>query len=258
MIALLLALQLSGASIEGIRPEILDGHTVRFYEGSASVGGGLGLAVIPHPYSTDSTYLEVDVFKVGLNGRDGGGLEDGHFYFYVLKSDTQTGIVASRAEFYRDVILPPGGPWMARKLPYGHPYRAIFGGFPPVHVSGWPQPSMIFTGAQYSGAWMALANGVASTWAAVSLQNWIPDNARLGNFIFEVRDRGQGLAGSCYVRSYGGQNTGVLVGSTSPLSPFAFLSIELRTNSNREIEYKCTAGVRLFIQVRGYAMTEPS
>ena len=106
---------------------------------------------------------------------------------------------------------------------------------------------------------MALANGNGDgAWKIVSLSNWIPDNARLAHLITEVRDGGLGVAGSCYVRSYGGQPTGILVGSTSPSAPFSFLSLEIRTNSDRNIEYRCTTGSRLWIQVRGYSMTEPS
>ena len=258
MLSLVLSLQLSSAFLTGIRPEVFDGHTMRFYEGAASVGGGTDVAVFYYPHSPTSTYLEVDIYNIGLNGRDGGGLEDGHFYFYLLKSETETGIVASRAESYSGVIEPEGGPWLVRKLPYGHPYRAAFGGFPPVHISGWPQPSIIFTDSQYGGPWMALANGAATAWTTVPMTNWIPDNARLGNFIFEVRDARLGKAGSCYVRSYNGQATGILIGSTSPMSPFSFMAIELRVDSSRNIQYRCTPGVALYIQVRGYAMTEPS
>lgn len=241
----------------GIRPEPLNGNVMRFYEGSAAVYP-LEQVTVGNPYSPDSKYLEVDVTNVGLNGRDGGGLEDGHFYFYLLKSSSAIGIVASRAIYYSDVILPPGGPWSIRKLPYGHPYRVSFGGFPPAHIDSWPQPSVLFTDSQYSSAWMAMAGGLAEDWTSVSVSNWIPDNARVGDFIFQTRDRGAGVAGSCYVRSYSGQPSGILVGSTNPWAPFSFLSARVRVNSAGQIEYKCSHGSKLYIQVRGYSMTEPS
>ena len=251
---------LTGEYIVGMRPEPVDGHTMRIYSGSAAVYSATGIeqAIIPWPYPSSTHYLDLDVNVVGINGRDGGGLEDGHFYFYVLKSATQTGVIASRAIYYSQLILPPGGPWAVRKLPFGIPYRAAFGGFPPAHIDSWPQPSILFTDAQYGDPWLAIFGGRATSWTPISLEAWIPDNARVADLIAEVRDARVNIQGSCYIRSYGGQPTGILIGSTSTASPFAFQSVRIRTNSHRFIEYRCSAGSGLNIQVRGYSMTEPS
>ncbi len=145
-----------------------------------------------------------------------------------------------------------------RKLPYGHPYRAAFGGFTPVHIDAWPQPTVIFTDSEYRSAWMPLVAGSALDWTSVDVTPWVPDNARLGHFIFETRDGGVNTAGSCYVRSYGGQTVGLLVGSSSPTTQSAFMSAPLRLDSTGHLQYRCAAGSRLYIQIRGYSMTEPS
>lgn len=245
--------------LSGIRPEVVGGNVMRFFDGVAVDSSGHAQITVSRFHDTAS-YLQVDVTTVGLNGRDTGGLEDGHFYFYLLRSASTNavGIVASRSMTYGGVVQPAGGPWAMRKLPYGHPYRATFGGFTPVHVDGWPQPTVIFTDSEYRAAWMPLAGGVATDWTFVDTSPWIPDNARLGHFIFETRDAGHSTAGSCYVRSYGGQSIGLLVGSSSPTTQSAFMSAPLRVDSAGRLQYRCSAGSKLFIQIRGYAITEPS
>jgi hypothetical protein len=245
--------------LAGIRPEVVSGNVMRFFDGVATDSAGTTQISLTRFHDT-GVYMQVDVTTIGLNGRDTGGLEDGHFYFYLLRSlSTGTvGIVASRSISYSGVFPPSGGPWLMRKLPYGHPYRAAFGGFTPVHIDAWPQPTVTFTDGEYSTAWMPLVGGTAQDWTLVDMTPWVPDNARLGHFIFETRDAGYSTAGSCYVRSYGGQPVGLLVGSSSPTTQSAFLAASLRLDSSRHLQYHCTPGSRLFIQIRGYSMTEPA
>jgi hypothetical protein len=243
--------------LQGLRPEVVSSTVMRFHDGVATDALGTTQIAVTRFRDTHA-YLEVDLAHVGLNGRDTDSFEEGHYFFYLMRSlrDNAVGIVASRADAYGGVTQPPGGPWVMRKLPYGHPYRAEFGGFAPVHVDAWPHPTVIFTDSEYSGTWMALLAGGAQDWEDVDVSRWIPSNARLGHFIFETRDAGHRAPGACFVRSYGGQPVGLLVGESMPRAPSALLSAAVRISSAQRLQYRCSRGSRLLIQVRGFSITE--
>ena len=243
--------------LQGLRPEVVSSTVMRFHDGVATDALGTTQIAVTRFRDTHA-YLEVDLARVGLNGRDTGSFEEGHFFFYLMRSlrDDAVGIVASRAESYGGVTQPPGGPWMMRKLPYGHPYRGEFGGFAPVHVDAWPHPTVIFTDSEYSAPWMALLSGGAHDWEDVDVSRWIPGNARLGHFVFETRDGGHRAPGACFVRSYGGQEVGLLVGESMPRTPSALFSAAVRISSAQRLQYRCSRGSRLSIQVRGFSLTE--
>lgn len=206
-----------------------------------------------------STTLLVDMATVGVNGLDTGSPTNGHDYFVYIIENAQGTVAAviSHSITYGGVVLPAGYTHV-RKLRFGFVYNTTRGGIPNFHASHWPMPFVRFTDAQYSAAWMPLAAGKASTWTKLDLSNYLPDNARLVALAVSVRYN-NGSAGSGYLRSYSGQPTGILAGSASPGSPFpGQMTLDLRTDSTRKIEYKTTGDVDMYIQILGYSMTEPS
>ncbi len=208
--------------------------------------------------------LQVDLTRLGLNGRDAGTLPNsvGDWYIYLLgdPGNTQsTAAVASRSITYGGVDLSniPSNLTRMRKLPFGFIYNPAWDGIPNFHipVSG---SFFTYTDSEYAAPWIALANGTAQSWTDVDLSNYIPDNARVAYIKTEVRDGGINAGGSGYLRSYQGQTTGVIAGSSTPAMSSSFSNHFIRVDSLRKLQYKVTGGSSLFITVLGYHMTEPS
>jgi hypothetical protein len=204
---------------------------------------------------------QVNLDFAGLWGMDKLPIVDGgDLYLYVLwnKTTGQHGIIASQSTFQGGVTVPTGYT-VARKLPWGVVYRASWGGIPNFHLTHWPLPEIRFTDSEYSQAWIALQAGTSPSWATVDLSHWLPDTARMAYIQVETRYIYGGPAGSTYVRSHGGQGTGMLVGSVNPGSEFSNGgAFHIRVDSLRKMEYRANPGTMLFIRVLGYSMTEPA
>lgn len=240
--------------IAGLLPGPLNGSVLRITSGE--VYDATGAFSVENPGNYD-----IDINASGVGGLDAGSPVNGEDYFvYVLKNATaaEFGAVLSASIIYGGVIVPSG--WsMVRKLRYGFVYDSRWGGIPAMHVSAWPWPIIRLTDAEYSGLWMPLYNTASkNVWTSVNLQPWIPDNARMAFVGAEVR-YASGQAGSGYLRSYGAQQTGVIVGTGAPstLSPGPrFLT--MRVDSQRNLQFRTTGDVTMYIQVLGYEITEPS
>lgn len=187
-------------------------------------------------------------------------VEGGDLYLYVIwnAATGDSALIGSQSTFQGGVALPPGYT-IVRKLPWGVVYRSVWGGIPNFHLTHWPLPEIRFTDSQYGAPWIALHAGTSATWADIDLSYWLPDSARMAYIQIETRYMQGGPAGSTYVRSYGGQPTGVLAGSVNPGSEFSNGgAIHIRVDSLRKIQYRATPGAALYIRVLGYSMTEPA
>lgn len=208
----------------------------------------------------DNGMIQVDMATVGLNGRDQGGApgtgSDWYLYLCANPSTGHQGAVVSRSITYDGVVFPSGYT-SVRKLPFGFIYRADWDGIPNFHVPAFGG-IITFTDSEDSAKWRVLVGGRSSSWQTISLAGWLPDNARVAYLDIETRDAGLACAGSAYIRSHGGQTSGVLCGSTSPTQPFVCQSRLIRVDSTRNIQYVVTGGAALYIRAAGYLMTEPS
>lgn len=239
--------------LSGLEPDKFSTDKLNINPGSVSEFYGQELFNFP-------VETQIDLTTTGPWGIDSGPVANGDLYVYVIwnKTTGDYALMASQSTFQGGVVLPAGYS-VARKLPWGVVYRTSWDGIPNFHLTNWPLPSIRFTDSEYSAKWVALANGTSPTWATVDLSQWLPDPARLAYIQIETRYIAGGPAGSSYIRSYGGQPTGVLVGSVNPGSEFSNGgAIHIRVDSLRRMEYRVDPGVRLIIRVLGYSMSEPA
>lgn len=234
----------------GLEPDKLSANVLRISGGSCF--DYYGSYEFKFPQGGD-----IDLTKIGLWGIDK-PVKTGDLCVYVIRNAAgDSGMIASQEKFAGDVACPAGF-FVYRKLPFGVVYNPAWDGIPNFHLAGWPRPDVRLTDSEYSGKWTAVANGNAAEWADADVSGWVPDNARIALLMLESRYV-SGTAGSSYVRSHGGQSTGLLVGSVSPGSPFQFTCVPLRVDSLRRFQYKTTGtGCRLNAYVLGYSMTEPA
>lgn len=201
---------------------------------------------------------DIDLTNIGLWGMDK-AIQPGDLYVYVVRNSSGVyGMMASQEKFAGDV-MPPAGFHVYRKLPFGVVYNPLWDGIPNFHIAGWPRPDIRLTDSEYAPKWSALSNAGSAEWVNVECAPWMPDNARVALLMLESRYLAGGTAGSSYVRSHGGQASGLLVGSVSPGSPFQFMCVPLRVDSLRRFQYRVTGtGCRFYASVLGYSMTEPA
>jgi hypothetical protein len=239
--------------IEGLQPDKLGYTQLRLNPGFCASADGRDLAVVAAP-------IVIDLNRVGVLGRDSEDLQDGKDYFIYILKHVHTGeaaAVASAAITYGGVVVPDGYK-IVRKLRFGFVYHMRrWGGIPDFHVAHWPNPYVSFTGFEDHPKWDALTDGDAKTFTNISLAGHLPDNARLARVQVVVRSSGEG--GSAYVRSWAGQQAGMLAGSANAAGQAETVQVfDIRVNSRRELEYRVTGGARLTLKVMGYSMTEPS
>lgn len=204
------------------------------------------------------TDITCDLTTVGVNGLDTGTITNGYDYFvYIIKNEStgEVGAVISHSKYYGEVVVPTGFT-MYRKLRFGFVYNSARDGIPDFHLSNWPMPTIRLTGAETTAAYNVLSVGSSSSFADVSLAGFIPDNARVA--YIQCITSSVSSAGSAYVRSFSGQATGVLVGSSTPSDVQDRMCLTLRVTSDLKLQYKVIGGARLSIYVLGYDMTEPS
>ncbi|HEX2725585.1 MAG TPA: hypothetical protein VHN20_07180 [Beijerinckiaceae bacterium] len=239
--------------IEGFQPDKLDHARLRLSPGFCASADGRDLTAATAP-------LVIDLDKVGALGRDAQDLHAATDYFIYILRHAETGeasAVVSGANTYGGVAVPEGYR-IVRKLRFGFVYDvARWGGIPDFHVAHWPSPFVSFTAFEDDPRWDALTSGDATTFTRISLAGYLPDNARLARVQVVVRSSGQ--PGSAYVRSWGGQQSGILAGVANATGPTETIQVfDIRVNSRRELEYRVTGGARLTVKVMGYSMTEPS
>lgn len=238
-------------AISGFDPGKLSTNQIILYPGwCASANGNM--------FAELTTQLICDMTVNGLNGLDTGSLVNGYDYFiYIVKNETtqEVGAVISHAKYYGDVVLPSGF-LIYRKLRFGFVYNLARDGIPDFHLSAWPQPIIRLTGAETTAAYSVLSLGAASSFTDVSLAGFIPDNARMA--YVQCVTSSVNTAGSAYLRSYAAQNTGVIVGSSTPSDVQDRMCLTMRVASDLKLQYKVTGGAKLSVYVLGYQMTEPS
>lgn len=239
--------------IEGFQPDKLGETQLRLSPGFCASADGRDLAVADAP-------IVIDLNKVGALGRDSEDLHEAEDYFVYILKHAETGAASalvSSAITYGGVALPDGYK-LVRKLRFGFVYDgARWGGIPDFHVAHWPSPFVSFTGFEDDPKWDALTDGDAKAFTTISLAGYLPDNARLARVQVLVRSFGE--TGSAYLRSWGGQQTGILAGVAGAAGPTETVQVfDIRVNSRRELEYRVTGGARLTVKVMGYSMTEPS
>lgn len=204
------------------------------------------------------TEITCDLTHVGLNGLDKGTVTNGYDYFvYIVKNEVsgEVGAVVSHSKYYGGVSVPPGFT-MYRKLRFGFVYNSARDGIPDYHLSAWPMPIIRLTGAETSAAYCVLNSGASTAFANVSLAGFLPDNARMA--YVQCITGSVGSAGSAYMRSFGGQGTGLIVGSSVPADVQDRMCLTMRVTSDIKLQYKVIGGARLSVYVLGYEMTEPS
>jgi hypothetical protein len=243
--------------IAGLDTDKISMNVLRFFPGQAACTGGDKIIVVVNP-------IDVDMGSTGLNGIDADVVSSGKDYFpYIVYDEgasgsSNVGIVMSNAKSYGHVVVPTGYK-MCRKLRFGFRYNGNWGGIPNFHNSYWPNPFVRLTDAEYSSKWgpCFAADCQAEKWTSVSFDPWLPDNARMA-YIMVTTHAVDGRSCSGFVRSYGGQSTGIGVGSVSSSLSAMATPLFIRTTSLHDIQYRVTAGCRVTIQVLGYNMTEPS
>ncbi len=238
-------------AISGFEPDKLSATQLLINPGWCASADGNDFAQL-------TELLTLDMNHVGLNGLDQGIPVNGYDYFvYVVKNEAtnQIGAVISHAKYYSDVVLPVGY-GMHRKLRFGFVYNSTRDGIPDFHLTAWPMPIIRLTGAETSGKYCVLGTGFSNSFADISLSSFIPDNARMS--YVQCVTSSIGSAGSAYLRSFGGQNTGLIVGSSTPNDVQDRMCLTMRVTSDIKLQYKVTGGARLSVYVLGYEMTEPS
>lgn len=238
-------------ALSGFEPEKYSTNKLIISRGWCASADGMSFAQL-------STEIMVDLTTTGLNGLDAGTITNGYDYFvYIVKNETsgEVGAVLSHSKFYGGVVVPSGFT-LYRKLRFGFVYNSARDGIPDYHLSAWPTPIIRLTGAETTSLYQVLSAGNSASFTDVSLAGFLPDNARMA--YIQCVTSSVGSAGSAYVRSFGGQSTGLIVGSSTPsdVQDRAFLT--LRVTSDLKIQYKIIGGARLSIYVLGYEMTEPS
>lgn len=238
-------------AISGFEPEKYSTNQLIISRGWCASSDGNSFAQL-------TTEIMLNLTTTGLNGLDTGVITNGYDYFvYIVKNETtgEVGAVVSHAKFYGDVVVPSGFT-LYRKLRFGFVYNTARDGIPDYHLSAWPMPIIRLTGAETTANYNVLANGASSLFADVSLAQFIPDNARMA--YIECITSSVGSAGSAYLRSFGGQATGLIVGSSTPADVQDRMCLTMRVTSDIKLQYKVIGGARLSIYVLGYEMTEPS
>jgi len=238
-------------AISGFEPDKLSTNQLIIRRGWCASADGNDFAQL-------TTDITLDMSQVGINGLDQGLPVNGYDYFvYIVKnqSTNEVGAVISHAKYYSDVVLPSGY-GMHRKLRFGFVYNSARDGIPNFHLSHWPMPFIRLTDAETSGSYCVLSNGVSSAFANISLSAFIPDNARMA--YIQCVTYSSGTAGSSYVRSYSGQLTGIMAGSSTPTDVGDRQCFNIRVTSDLKLQYKVIGGAKLSVYVLGYDMTEPS
>jgi hypothetical protein len=239
--------------IAGLEPDKLGPTKLRVRPGSCATAVGRSIISL-------SSAVEIDLNRVGVLGRDAGVLEDKQEYYLYILRDARTGagsILASTSRNYGGVTVPLGFE-VARKLRFGVVFDSKrWGGIPDFHIAHWPSPLVTFTQFEDSAKWDALTEGTSSSFARLSLEAFLPDNARLARVQTLVHARYK--SGAAYLRTFGGQPTGILVGGASPIAGVASVqTMDVRVSSTRQLEYRVSGGASLTVRVVGYSMTEPS
>lgn len=206
------------------------------------------------------TQVSLDFTTVGLGGYDisGGPADNTNLCVYLIANSSTGayGFIGSSSIYQGGVVVPSGFTIM-RKLPWSVMYNSSWGGIPNFHLTHWPMPMITFTDSENSGLWCGLSGGVSTSWADIDLSSWIPDTARFAHLMVGMQYVSG--VGSGYLRSYGAQATGILVGSCNSSSVYNMLQLGIRTDSSRKIQYKTnTTGVKMSVYVLGYSMTDPS
>lgn len=204
--------------------------------------------------------VSLDFTIVGLGGYDisGGPIDGSNLCIYLIANDStgEYGFIGTSSIYEGGVVLPSGFS-VKRKLPWGVIYNSSRDGIPSFHLTHWPMPMITLTNAESTSAYNALGAGNSTVWADVDLSSWVPDNARLVHLLIETRYISSVC--SAYLRTYGGQSTGMRVASVSANSVYNIMEKTIRVTSDRKIQYKLNAaGAQLFIYVMGYSMTEPA
>lgn len=238
-------------ALSGFEPEKYDSTHLIISRGWCASADGMAFAQL-------TTEIMINLNATGLNGLDTGTITNGYDYFvYIVKNETtgEVGAVLSHSKFYGDVVVPSGFT-MYRKLRFGFVYNSARDGIPDYHLSAWPMPIIRLTGAETTAAYNVLNSGSAPTFTNFSLNGFIPDNARMA--YVQCITSSVGSAGSAYLRSFGGQSTGLIVGSSYPSDVQDRLCLTMRVTSDIQLQYKVIGGARLSVYVLGYEMTEPS
>lgn len=212
-------------------------------------------------YIKNPSAYHMDIGIVGIAGLDIGVPENNTGYFvYVCsnKTDGSFGAVFSKSISLTGVDLTYiGDEWtIERKLPFGIMYDINKGGFPAIHISNWNMPTIRYTYADTSADYRVLAGGTQTDWADFSLINLIPDNARVAEIL--VVTEGLSGSGKGYIRSKGNANS---LGTPTDKVNFGEQDNSIiwqRVDSHMKLQYKCDAGVRMFVYVRAYEQTESS
>lgn len=238
--------------LSGFEPDKLSTFVLRLYPGTCSSASGAVTAV-------SLGAIDIDLGVAGRNGIDVGQTFDGvsyHVYLISRDADGDIAAVVSASRFYSEVIVPEGHS-LVRKLPFGFVFRSAWGGIPDFHVTHWPKPLVTLTGHEDSGDYRALFYGESEAFAEFSLENFLPDNARLAWLCLETMSFS--TAGSAYLRSSASQQVGMLCGSVNPITgASAVVVMPIRVTSERKLEFRTTGGAILRATVMGYSMTEPS
>jgi hypothetical protein len=254
--------------LAGMEPERLaqsSGQRIRIHPGSLVNAAGDEIASLTAP-------ADIDFETVGVNGRDTGAslVEGGSYQIYCIQNDTsgELAFVASRAILGPAAGRPnngtppngapviPAGWSYFRKMPGALVYKAGWGGLPEFYLSNWPRAAFVLTGVNSAAPYTVLVNGASTSFASVDLSEHAPDSARLVRLI--VRATAVGTAGSAYLQSPGVDGDGILVASCNPVSGlYENNVVEIRTNSDRVVNYKVTGGCRLSLDFQGWTHTEP-
>ncbi len=232
--------------LSGLEPERVSNTVLRLHPGSCSDASG------NKDYESNAA-IDIDLTHVGAGGLDTGAPQSNQDYFVYLvaNGNGKLGAVCSAALAYGGVVVPAGHT-LVRKLPFGFVYRlsGTWQGIPAFHLCYWPKPYVHYSFASMAPAFCVLASGSRPAWTAVKTNSFVPDNARLIRVLTKVQQAG-GISGIAFVRT-AAPAEGINLGGTG------LLTLDLRTTSNYEIEYKVTNGARLSIWALGYSMTEPS
>lgn len=238
-------------ALSGFEPEKYDTNHLIISRGWCASADGMSFAQL-------TTEIMIDLTTTGLNGLDTGVITNGYDYFvYIVKNEStgEVGAVLSHSKFYGDVVVPTGFT-MYRKLRFGFVYNSARDGIPDYHLSAWPMPIIRLTDAETTAVYSVLNGGAATTFTDFSLNGFIPDNARMA--YVQCVTGSVSTAGSAYLRSFGGQSTGILVGSSTPTDVQDRTFLTMRVTSDIKLQYKVIGGARLSVYVLGYEMTEPS
>lgn len=240
--------------IGGLRPAVLNETTLRFARGSVA-------DLTTGDVETFADDYDIDTTKTGMGGLDQLALVSGQDYFpYVIKHQNGTlGMVLSASITLGGVVLPANCS-LVRKLPFGicaAPLPNGVVGLPPVHISHWPMPAITYTDPSHPWFQAIVDGGAATAWTAISLEKWVPDNARLAWVHCEVAAPSR--AGTAYLRVLGSAN-GMAIGNGNPASGVRALGlIPIPLTSTRQIYYRVIGGAVLqALRVVRYEMTEPT